>query len=120
MVSAWIVVLACALTAVPLQDTSKQWQYATILEVKEHRGLLPPEAKNSSGDGKSSATGYDISFQVNDTVYVGFYTPPPGVYGFQYTQGMDRLVLVQGNTITLNDIVGRTATLPIIERRPAA
>jgi len=114
MLSAWSLVLVCALTAVPLQDTSKQWQSATILDVKEHQGAVPADPDNAS------AASYDVSLQVKDTVYVLFFTPPPGVHGFQYTRGMDRLVLVRSNTITLNDIMGRAMTLPIIDRHAAA
>jgi hypothetical protein len=56
---------------------------------------------------------------VGKTEYVVLYTPPPGTYGAQYTEGMNLLVLVGSKTITFNDIRGISREVPILSRAPA-
>jgi hypothetical protein len=94
------------------QDTDNKNKYepATILDVQQHKGAV-------SGD--SSVTRFDISLRVGKTDYVVLYTPPPGTYGAQYTEGMNLLVLVGSKTITFNDIAGISREVPIVSRAPA-
>jgi hypothetical protein len=92
------------------QSTSK-YQVGTITEVKAH------QAAGSSAYGAAS---YDVSVKVSDTIYVVLYTPPLGEETVKYAAGRDLLVLVGNNTITYNDILGRSFAVPIESRRPAA
>jgi hypothetical protein len=48
------------------------------------------------------------------------YTPALGEETVKYAVGRDLLVLVGKNTITYNDILGRSFAVPIESRRPAA
>ena len=92
------------------QSTSK-YQVGTITEVKAHQ---------AAGGGASDAASYDVSVKVGDTIYVVLYTPPLGEDTVKYVAGRDLLVLVGKNTITYNDIVGRSFTVSIKSQKPAA
>jgi hypothetical protein len=92
------------------QSVKPAYQSGTITAVKAH--------KDASTAGQS-ATRYDISIKVRDTVYVVLYTPPPGTYGNQYITGMDLLVLVGEKTITYNDLLGVSMEVPILSRATA-
>jgi hypothetical protein len=108
-----LVGLVCmSLTMFPAfgQSTSK-YQVGTIAEVKAHQ---------AAGSGTSDAASYDVSLKVGDTVYVVLYTPPLGENTVKYAAGRDLLVLVGKNTITYNDIVGRSFAVPIESQKPAA
>jgi hypothetical protein len=92
------------------QSTSK-YQVGTITEVKAHQ---------AAGSGASDAASYDVSVKVADTLYVVLYTPALGEETVKYAAGRDLLVLVGKNTITYNDILGRSFTVPIESQKPAA
>ncbi len=91
------------------QSTSK-YQVATITEVKTHQ---------TAGSGASDAASYDVSVKAGDTIYVVLYTPALGEDTVKYVVGRDLLVLVGKNTITYNDIVGRSFAVPIESQKPA-
>lgn len=113
MKKAAIVTILIATAAILLGQTApRKWQSGRILEVKKQQN----SASDKSGD---SVERYEVSLRVNDTDYVVLYTPPPGVHGFQYTAGMEKLVLVESQTITINDILGRPIKVPIIGQKPA-
>jgi hypothetical protein len=92
------------------QSTSK-YQVGTITEVKAHR---------AAGNGASDGASYDVSVKVGDTVYVVLYTPALGEDTVKYAAGRDLLVLVGKNTITYNDIVGRSFSVPIESQQSTA
>jgi hypothetical protein len=93
------------------QSTSK-YKVGTIAEVKIHQ---------TAASGTSDAASYDVSVKVGDTLYVVLYTPPPGEADtVKYVAGRDLLVLVGKNTITYNDILGRSFAVPIESQKPAA
>ncbi len=91
------------------QSTSK-YQVGTITEVKAHQ---------ADGSGVSDAASYDVSVKVGDTIYVVLYTPALGEETVKYAAGRDLLVLVGKNTITYNDILGRSYDVPIKSQKPA-
>jgi hypothetical protein len=92
------------------QSTSK-YQVGTITEVKAHQ---------AAGSSASDAASYDVSVRVGDTIYVVLYTPALGEETVKYAAGRDLLVLVGKNTITYNDILGRSFVVPIESQKPAA
>jgi hypothetical protein len=116
VVSLLIVCVAALLLA---QSNSSKYQPALILGVKEHQGPIPDSIREKIKD--PSAAHYDVSIRLksNNAEYVLLYTPPPGRYGFQFTKGMDRLVLVESDTVTMNDVAGRSITAPILSQTPA-
>lgn len=92
------------------QSTSK-YKVGTITEVEVHQ---------AAGSGASDAVSYDVSVKVGDTIYMVLYTPPLGEDTVKYVAGRDLLVLVGKNTITYNDILGRSFAVPIESQKPAA
>jgi hypothetical protein len=111
--------VVCVAALLAAQSTSSKYQSALILGVKEHQGPIPDHILEKMKN--PSAAHYDVSIRLNGNhaEYVLLYTPPPGRYGFQFTAGMDRLVLVENDTVTLNDIAGRSITVPILSQKPA-
>ncbi|MGA9641649.1 MAG: hypothetical protein WBQ72_09655 [Terriglobales bacterium] len=76
--------------------------------------------RQAPGDGTSDPTSYDVSVKVGDTIYVVLYTQPLGEIPAKYETGHELLVLVGKNTITYNDMLGRSLQVPIESQRPAA
>lgn len=105
-------VIALCLLALPAlcQSTSK-YQLAIITEVK------PREA---AGSNTSDPVRYDVSVKVGDTIYVVLYTQPLGELPPKYATGHELLVLVGKNTITYNDMFGRSLQVPIESQKPAS
>ena len=106
-------VIASAVTVALGQTPSAKYQNGTIVKMAEHQ-----EAVAAKSD-EHPPVRYDVSLRVKDTVYVVLFTPPPGTYGSQYMTGMDLLVLIEGNTVTFNDMLGRSIKSPIISQSPA-
>ena len=104
-------VIGMCLVALPAvcQSTSK-YQVATITEVS---------LRQTRDSGIPSATSYDVSVKVGNTIYVVLYTPPLGENNIKYAAGRDLLVLVGKTTITYNDILGRSFDVPIESQKPA-
>jgi hypothetical protein len=100
------------LTTLPAsgQSTSK-YQVGTITEVKVHQAV---------GSAASGATSYDVSLKVGNTIYVVLYTPALGEETVKYAAGRDLLVLVGKNTITYNDLLGRSFAVPIESQKTDA
>jgi hypothetical protein len=104
-------VIALCLLAIPAlcQSTSK-YQVAIITEVRP---------RQTAGDIASDPGSYDVSVQVGDTIYVVLYTTPLGDLPPKYAAGREILVRVGKNTITYNDMLGRSLQVPIESQRPA-
>lgn len=105
------VIALCLLSFPALCQPTSKYQVATIIEVKAHQ---------AAGDGGPNATSYDVSVKVGDTIYVVLYTTPSGELPPKYAAGRNLLVLVGQNTITYNDMLGRSLQVPIQNHRPAA
>ena len=101
----------CLLTFPALCQTTSKWQIATITEVKPHP---------AAGEDASDPITYDVSVKVGDTIYLVLYTTPAGEIAPKYATGHELLVLVGKNTITYNDMLGRSLQVPIESQRPAA
>jgi len=106
----WILLMCAVVGSAGAQSTSSKYQPGLIMSVREH-----PEP----GGINASPKRYDIALKVGNTVYSLLYTPPPGTYGFQYSAGQEMLVSVGPKTITYNDMLGRSRTVPIVSRSAA-
>jgi hypothetical protein len=100
----------CLLTLMALGQSTSKYQVATITEVSPHQ---------AAGSVAPDVVSFDVSVRVGDTIYVVLYTPPAGEIAPKYFAGRNLLVLVGKNTITYNDILGRSCEVPIKSRRPA-
>ena len=99
----------CAITVPVFCQPISQWQIATITEVKPHP---------TAGEDISNPSRYDVSVKVGDTIYVVLYTQPSSEIPAKYETGRELLVLVGKNTITYNNILGRSLQVPIESQRP--
>lgn len=105
-----VIVLSFVTLAAFGQSTSK-YQVATILEIKPHLQHEAQPARTAS---------YDVSAKIGETIYVVLYTPHLGEESAKYAAGSELLVHVGEQTITYNDIMGRSYDVPIESRKPAA
>ena len=55
---------------------------------------------------------------MGNTIYVVLYTHTVGELPAKYATGREMLVLVGKNTITYNDMLGRSLQVPIVSQRP--
>jgi hypothetical protein len=99
-----VVVALCLLTLAALGQSTSKYQVAIITDVKP---------RQVAGDGASDSTSYDVTAKVGDTIYVVLYTQPLGELPAKYAKGHELLVLVGKNTITYNDMLGRSLQVPI-------
>jgi hypothetical protein len=104
-----VVATLCLLTLAALGQSRSKYQLAIITEVKP---------RQAAGDTASDPTSYDVSVKVGDTIYVVLYTQPLGEIPAKYETGRELLVLVGKNTITYNDMLGRSLQVPIESQRP--
>ena len=104
------VITLCLLTFPALCQSTSKYQVGLITEVKP---------RQATGDSTSDLASYDVSVKVGDTIYVVLYTPPLGELPPKYVRGREMLVLVGKNTITYNDMLGRSIQVPIQSQRPA-
>ncbi len=105
-----VVVTLCFLTLAAFGESTSKYQVGMITDVR---------ACQVAGDGADLAS-YDVSVKVGDTIYVVLYTQPLGELPAKYATGHELLVLVGKNTITYNDILGRSLQVPIESQKPAA
>lgn len=103
-----VVLMCIAAACASAQTTSSKYQPGTIMEVTPHP---------SSGGSNSSDKSYDISLKVGKTMYIVWFTPPPGTVGIQYSAGQELLVSVGSKDITYNDMLGNSHKLLILSRK---
>jgi hypothetical protein len=117
-VLAWAVAFIVCLTATSsLAQDKRPYQAGTIVDVKPHQAA---QAGDDTAQAKKDETSqYDISMKVGNKIYVVLYTPPPGQNFPELGIGMDRTVLVDGDTMKVNDLLGRTRTMPILSTKDA-
>ena len=104
-------VLICLFTLPAVSQSMPKYQVGTIIAVERYR---------DAGDVSSEVKSYNVSLQVNDTVYVVRYKDPLGLNNVESVAGRDILVLVGDKTITYNDMLGRSFEVPIVSRKPSA
>jgi|SRR5262249_55820102 len=109
MLKRLVVIGVCLLTLMALCESGAKYEVATILEVKPHQ----------TAGATSDVASYEISAQVGDTIYVALYTDPVGTSTVKYAAGRELLVHLEKTTVTYNDILGQSTTLPIISQKPA-
>jgi hypothetical protein len=102
-------IFCCAVRG-SLGEDKKVYQAGTIVEVKAHQ----PAAGTDTGKKE-----FDVSIKVGNKIYVVLYSPPGGQDFAEYGPGMDRTVLVEGDTMKLNDLLGRTRILPVLSVKDA-
>ena len=99
----------CLLTFPAFCQTTSKWQVGTITEVRPHP---------TAGEDAFDPITYDVSVKVGGTIYLVRYATPAGELPPKYAAGRDLLVFVGKNTITYNDLLGRSLQVPIESQRP--
>jgi len=99
------------LTTIPvLSESPLKYELATIVDTKPHK---------PAKDGASDSLAYDVSLRVGDTTYVVLYTDRSATSTVKYAAGRSVLVLIGKNTITYNDILGRSVEMPVVSKTPS-
>ena len=104
-----LVVTGC-LTLPAVCRSAPKYQVATILAVERAR---------DGSDTSSQSTSYDVSVQVDGTVYVVRYKDPNNLTTVPYAAGGNVIVCIGEKTIKYNDILGVSYEVPIVSRKPA-
>jgi hypothetical protein len=104
-----LVVTGC-LTLPAVCQSAPKYQVATILAVERAR---------DASDASSQSQSYDVSVQVDGTVYVVRYKDPHNFSSVAYAVGGNVLVYIGEGTIKYNDILGVSHEVPIVSRRLA-
>jgi hypothetical protein len=65
------------------------------------------------------AKSYDVTVKVGNVLYVVMFTPPGGSDAILYKAGMETTVFVDGKNMKVNDITGKTWTVPILRQKEA-
>jgi hypothetical protein len=104
-----VMVMCFAVLRSSAQD-NKPWMAGTIVEVKTHQ----PAPEKEVG-GKQ----YDISVKVGKMIYVILYTEENDRAEPEYFVGMARTVMIEGDTLNFNDMLGNVHPMHILSRKEA-
>lgn len=91
-------------------ENKKEWQPGTVLQVK---------ARQADSDSGKQAKQYDVSVKVGKKIYSAVYTPKKGEPELDYYVGMARMVLIEGETLKFNDLLGHTHSMRIVSSKDA-
>lgn len=110
MKKALVAILFLFLPALGIAESpaaSSAYQPATVTQVKPYQGA---EASNPD------QALYQVSLRVNGATYVVLTAPPSGESTIMQVVGRELLVMVGDDTITWNDIMGRSHVVPIVSK----
>lgn len=102
------IVITYCLSLSAVCQSSREYQVGTITAVERTQG---------DSNAPSEAKSYDVSVQVDGTVYVVRYKDSHAVTPVRYATGGNVVVLVGEETIRYNDIMGVSHELPIVSRK---
>jgi hypothetical protein len=104
-----VILIFAATVSAFCQTAPSKYQPGTITAVTAHQA--------ASGEQARDVVQYDVSIKVGDTLYTVLYTPTSGSNMVEYSTGLDLLVLVESDTLTINRSgSGTTSALPILRR----
>ena len=104
----WRLILFSASLPGLSQNPAAKYQPGTIMAVTRHQ--------NSAAEGDPGIARYEVSIKVGNTIYVGLYTPPDNSNQVEYSAGLERLVSVGTDTLTLPSTKTGTVEVPILRR----
>ena len=99
-----VLVMCLAIAPAVCQTESPKYQPGTIVAVEPH--------PDGSSESSSRPAQYDVSIQIDETLYVVLYKPPLGS-NVEYSTGMERLFSVRADSLRYPDHNGY-ADLPIL------
>ena len=99
------VALILVLSLLTSAQDKAMYQAGTVTDVKVHQP-------------SKGAKSYDVSVKVGKVLYVVMFTPPAGAPDvIQYKVGQETTVFVDGKNMRVNDITGKTWTVPILRQK---
>lgn len=99
---------ACVVVLVAFsQSNPPKYQDGMIVSVSQHA---------DTSNNEAAGVRYDVSIKVGHMVYVVLYTPPNGIDTVKYKTGMNLLVMIEKDTMTFHDLMGRKIKVPILHR----
>ncbi len=101
------VLLIVSLSIGTVAQDKAMYQAGTVTDVQVHQ------------PSKGAKT-YDVSVKVGNVIYVVMFTPPAGSNLVEYKVGLETTVFVDGKNMKVNDITGKTWTLPILRQKDAS
>jgi hypothetical protein len=106
------VLIAIMFLAVPRApgESKKGWQPGTVMQVKAHQV--------TSGNNEVTKQ-QDVTIRVGKKIYSALYTVKEGEPDLDWGNyvGQERMVLIEGDTLTFNDLLGRPHSLKIVGRK---
>jgi hypothetical protein len=88
------------------QAPSSKYEVGTILAVTKHQ--------NTPLDIDSTVIRYDLSIKLQNTLYVVLYTPPKSITAVEYAVGLDVLVSIGDNELTILTKFNGVTKAPIL------
>jgi hypothetical protein len=104
---AFVTVMTLVLSLSSVAQDKPKYQVGTIMEVKDHQPATADDSKKQ----------YDIVVKVRDTLYTVIFTSASGSRVAEYSAGMDRPVLIDGDTLKFSDLHGNSVSAPILSRK---
>jgi hypothetical protein len=109
----WVLIAIIFLAVPPAPGQNKKaWQPGTLTQVKEHQ---------VTSTDSESAKQYDVSIKVGKKIYSALYTLKQGEPDLDWDNyvGQERMVLIEGDKLTFNDVLGRPHSLKIVSSKDA-
>jgi len=104
-----LILIICVAALKLSGEEKKPWHSGTIIEVKAH------EAASGTDEIKQ----YDVTVKIGKKIYVASYVPENNQPELEYYVGMARIMQVDGDTLKVNDLLGRTHALKILSSKDA-
>ena len=106
-----IAIICLAVPGAP-GENKKAWQPGTVMQVKPHQV--------TSGNNEVTKQ-YDVTIKVGKKLYSTLHTVKEGEPDLDWGNyvGQQRMVLIEGDTLTFSDLLGRPHSLKIVSRKDA-
>lgn len=102
--------MVCSISGSSYGEKKKDWQPGTVLQVKAHQ----PDS-----DSEKNVKQYDVSVRVGKKIYLARYAPTKDEPDLDYYVGMARMVLIEGDMLKFNDLLGHTHSMRILSSKDA-
>jgi hypothetical protein len=104
-----LILIICVAALKLSGQEKKPWHSGTIIEVKPHEVVTETDPIKQ----------YDITVKIGKKIYVALYVPEKNEPELEYYVGMARTMQVDGDTLKVNDLLGRTHSLKILSSKDA-
>ena len=105
----YVLIGMMCMAVVRSQGEKKPWLSGTIMEMKTHE----------TAPGTDQIKQYDVTVKIGKKLYVVLYTQQKNEPDLEYYVGMARSMQVDGDTLNVNDLLGRTHALKILSSKDA-